>query len=125
MAADTPRTLKLTTDGDLDVSTGNLQVLKGSDAIVQSIRTRLQFFKGEWFLDLNAGVPYFQEVLKKISNPNVLTAIFRQALLETPGVSELLSLALNFDHATRKLSVDFSAQTDVGLLEPTTVTVTV
>lgn len=120
MAADTPRTLKLDADGDLDFSTGNLQVLAGAEAIVQGVLVRLQFFKGEWFLDLDAGIPYFQSVLVKNPDPNVLQTIFREAILATPGVLALTSLVLTLDRVTRRLTVAFRISTDVGELDAST-----
>jgi hypothetical protein len=117
MAADTKRDIKLTTAGDWSVVAGDLELVSGADAIVQSVRIRLQFFKGEWFLDWNAGIPYFQSVFAKISNPQLLQDIFRKAILETVGINAIQNLTLTIDGASRGLAVSFQAETDVGLLD--------
>lgn len=114
MAADTVRDLALDDDGDITVSGGDLQLVSGAEAIVQAVRIRLQFFRGEWFLDTEAGVPYFQDVLVKSPDANVLQALFRNAILETPGVSAVNGLTLTFDRTNRSLSVSYRAETDVG-----------
>lgn len=115
----TNRDIALDDDGDLSVSGGDLQLVSGADAIVQAVRIRLQFFRGEWFLDVDAGVPYFQDVLVKNPDPNVLQAVFRAAILETPGISELTALSIDFDRTNRRLSVSYRADTDVGEISST------
>lgn len=117
MAADTPRTIKLDVNGDFDISTGNLQILTGAESIAQAVRITLQFFKGEWFLNLDAGLPYFQSILVKNPDANQLQAIFRDAILAVPGVSALPSLTLTFDRTTRALSVRCRVSTDFGELD--------
>jgi hypothetical protein len=113
------RDLLIGADGDLVVTNSKLQTVDGGPAIAQAIRQRLQFFRGEWFLDLDAGVPYFQEVLGTKLAPAVLQAVFRTAIAETPGVSSVTRLALTYDGAGRKLAVDIGVETDAGLLEVT------
>ena len=86
------------------------------EAIRQSITIRLRFFRGEWFLDETAGLPYFQEIL--IKNPQVpaLQSVFRAELLKVPGVSSVESLSLVFDKPGRELAVTFRVMTDTGAI---------
>lgn len=111
-----PRSLKLTDTDDLDFSTGNLQIIGDAASIPQAIRLRLKFFKGEWFLDRDAGIPFFQDVLVKNPDPNVLQSVFRKALLDTPGVNAINELSLTRDAATRRLVLSFRVDTDAGKL---------
>lgn len=116
------RDLKLDpTTGDLELVAGDLVLVSGLDAIAQSARMRLLFFAGEWFADLDAGVPYFGEVLVKNPNPDQLRGIFRDVILGTEGVTDLLSLDLVYDGTARSVSITFTASTDLGLLGPLTV----
>ena len=117
MATDTQRDIKLDANGDWSVSAGDLELVSGAAAIVQSVKIRLAFFKGEWFLDWDAGIPYFQSVFAKISNPQLLSDIFRKAILETVGISTIHDLTLTVDRSARTLTVSFRAETDVGLLD--------
>ncbi len=124
MAADTRRDIKLTADtGDFDVSTGDLVILAGADAIIQSCRIHLSFVQGEWFLNLDAGVPYWQKVVGKVKDPNILSPIFKKALLEPQGAVSLHTLTLTYDGSTRSLGVAFELLTDVGLLGPVSLVV--
>jgi len=100
--------------GDTALEKGDLVLVDGVDAIEQHLRIRLKTFKGEWFLDQRAGMPYFQSILVKAPNLPVIVGIYRKAILTTPGVTGVDDLAVNFDAATRSLSVRFSAQTSDG-----------
>lgn len=120
MAADTVRDLKCS-GLDLVVEGGDLQLARGAAAIVQSVRIAMGFFAGEWFLDLDAGVPYYQEVLVKTPNINVLQGIFKDAILSVPGISDITTLNLSFDAASRTLTVEYTAVSDVGLIGSTEV----
>lgn len=104
------------TTGDLDVSGGTLHLTSGTEAIEQSIKIRLQFFKGEWFLDPTAGVDYFGEVLVKNPDTNAVAALFRAKILETPGVASVDSLKLDYDSQARTLSITFTGTDDTGAL---------
>ena len=99
---------------DLDLSTG-LRFVDGDDAIGQHLKIRLRFFLAEWFLDLRLGVPYYRDVL--IKNPNLVAVrgIFREVVLETPGIADVESLSTSFDPATRRLSVSLVALLDSGV----------
>lgn len=119
--ADTVRDIALDTDGDLKVEAGDLVLVSGADAIVQAVRIRLQFFRGEWFLDLSAGLPWFQSVLIKNPDPNILHTVFRDEILGTPGILSLSSLTLTSDTAARTLTVRYRADSDVGELVSTEV----
>lgn len=107
--------LKLDADNDLDLSTGGLELITGTDEIVQKLVTRLQFFLGEWFLDARQGIPYFEDVLVKNPDLVAIQGIFREAILETPGVAALLGvIETTVDSALRILSVSFTAQLESG-----------
>jgi hypothetical protein len=110
------RDLQLDTDGDLELEAGDLVLIRGAEAIIQAVNIALQFVKGEWFYDLEAGVPYFQDVLVKNPSPDLLQSTFRKAVLEVKGIESVTSLSLTLDRSTRTLSVGWSAVSDVGLL---------
>lgn len=100
----------LVTEGDIDLTSGDFVFATGPDAIAQHLRIRLRFVLGEWFFDQDIGMPYFEEILIKNPNTNVVTTLFRTAILSTPGVLSLDSLDLVLDNATRILSVTFAAR---------------
>ena|ERR1017187_10157225 len=104
------------TGGDWTVVAGQLVFVDGADYIRQSWACRLAFFQGEYKYDINFGMPYFQQILIKGFNANIVRGAFNNMTLGTPGVSSVKSLTLNFNHAARAMSVSAEAQTDLGLL---------
>lgn len=95
-------------------ATGNLVFVTGADAVAQRVRSRLQFFRGEWFLDTRQGVPYFEDILVKNPRRELVVSLLREAILETPGVASITTFSLSIDNATRSASVTFKALTTDG-----------
>ncbi len=95
----------------LDPATGDLALpitlLFGADAVLQKIRSRFRFFKGEWFLDTRLGVPYLQIVLVKNPDLILINAIFSKVLATTPGVASVDSFTCLLDRPTRTLTCTF------------------
>ncbi len=113
-----PRDLLLGPDGDLVVGT-DLQWSRGLQAIAQSCRIALLMFAGEWFLDLEAGIPYFDEILGFRSTAARLE--FLAALRAVDGVTEVTTLELSFDSATRALTITWAVSTAFGDTSPDTI----
>lgn len=117
-----PGALKLTADGDLDRSVNRVQFASGLDAVVQGVRMRMLLCKGEWFANLDVGVPYLERdgvpaneaLLGQVFHEAKALAAFRRAILATPGVKDVVSLTALFDPATRNLSVTWRASTVFG-----------
>lgn len=112
----------LTAEGGeaLELVDGDLVLAYGLDAITQDVRQSLELFYGEWFLDPDAGTPWFEDVLgQKQPNLAIARASLVSRILSRPGVKELISFTFDFDNATRALSVAFEASTDVGELNLT------
>lgn len=102
------------TSWDLSMGDTDLQLVDGPDAILQHLKQRLKTFLGEWFLDQRIGVPYFQQVFVKHPDPLVLDSAFKAEIINTPGITELLSFALSLDSASRGLHLSFAAGGDGG-----------
>lgn len=108
-------------DFAIDQATGDLALLDGSpylvtdnEAIKQHLKIRLQFWLGEWFLDLSEGIPLRTHVLIRAPSIVVLRSIFSQVIVDTPGISEVRRLTLSFDRQNRGLAVSFSAVLEEG-----------
>lgn len=107
------------TDGDIYLtSSGDLAVVTGSDAVKQHIAQRLRFVRGEWFMDITRGVPYFFDILgQKAPDLSNLSAVMKDAILGTPGVTGLSSFGLSLDRQTRELTLTFVATSDDGEID--------
>lgn len=86
------------------------------EGIQQRISQVLKTIAGEWFLDLDYGLPYFEQIL--IKNPNLPSVqdTFRRALLSVKGVSSVERLTLDLNTTSRTLTVSWVVLTDLGLL---------
>lgn len=101
--------LLLDDNGDLDFSTGDLKL---GISVSQCIAIRLKYFLGEWFLDLDKGLPYFQQVFVKPADPTGVAGLMRKTILDTPGVSAVTSFDYEFDNVSRTLTLTFAVIVD-------------
>ncbi len=108
--------LEINSDSDLNIIEGDLVLCDFTTEIPQLLKRRLRFFLKEWFLDESLGVPYFEEVLVKNPSPVAVDGILKRAIIETPGVIDLIRFDLDYDQALRKFVVSFEARSVTGLL---------
>lgn len=94
--------------GDLEAH-GGRQWVSGSAYIAQKIKQRLGFYKGEWFKDLNLGVPWLQYILIKNPSLEVVRSIVRKAILDVPGVTSVTTCTVTHDTAERMAAITFVA----------------
>lgn len=95
--------------GDLQLVGGQLVLVSGVEAIAQDIRTRLRWFRGEWFLDARTGFPWFERVLGQKVTERVVELLLRRAIGTTPGVTRIATLRVSIDRRSRELQATFSA----------------
>lgn len=65
--------------------------VSGNDQIAQRIKTLLQTFMGEFFLDQNFGIPWVQTIFQKPANQAVFDSIIKRAILSVQGVKLIAS----------------------------------
>lgn len=87
---------------------------RGTNNVLQDILCRLRTFEGEWFLNVNLGLPYFQQVLVKNPDVALVAAEYKETILTTPGVKSLDKFTLDIDRLTRRLFVTFTCSTVAG-----------
>ena len=70
-------------------------------------------FKGEWFLDLDAGTPYYQTLFRKNPPPALIRGVFNRIISDCEGVDAVTSLTFSVGR-DRKLSLAFTARLKDG-----------
>jgi len=89
------------------------------DAVGQMIMTRLNLFEGEWWLDLNDGLPLWQQILA-VSGANArqdqISLLIQQRIRETPFVTEITEAKINYDGNSRSLTFYAVVKTQFGSL---------
>lgn len=94
--------------------TGDIVFVSGVAAVRQELDSNLSLVRGEWFLDASAGIPLFEDVLKKAPSLATVEAAYRAAIMATEGVRSILSFSLKLDRRLRRLLITFSVDTDAG-----------
>jgi len=107
----------LNSSHDVEFSGNDISIVTGLDERIQRLKQNLKYFLSEWFLNTGEGIPYFQEIFVKQVDPDRVDAVFKEAILNTHGVIELLTFELDLDEQTRKLTLTFSARFDEGVVE--------
>ena len=107
---------------DVSIVNGKLVLTDMSDEVAQNVRIRLQTYEGEWFLDTELGVPWFQQILGK-KDTAVANLLIRQEISNTNGVSGIVSFNPLFNHLTRSLSIYSKIRTVYGTDESVSVSI--
>ncbi len=99
-------------DGDYSFGQGDSTFLINSpDAVALAVKTRLNLWCGDWFLDVEEGTPYREAVLEK----NYASAMaLRERILGTIGVTDIASLDARRDPDTRKITITATINTRYG-----------
>lgn len=103
--------------GDLEVGRDGQLVctLTTAETLAQRIRTRMQTFLGEYYLDERVGVPYFEEVQRKNPDISSVRALLLAELLRVPGVKSVSQFDTEFDSKARTFKIYFQATSDEGI----------
>lgn len=114
---------KLDSNGDYTFGKRNGNFFVNSpDAAGQAVKTRLMLFRGEWFLDINAGLPYNSQVLGA-GTVRTYDAAIQAEILNTQGITEtgvrnvvskIIDYASSVDPVTRKAKVSCKIDTIFG-----------
>lgn len=84
---------------------GNLGVVTEAAAVGQHVRQRLMFYRGEWFLDTTAGVPWLQEIMGSAYDPALAEAVVKAEILGTHGVTSIEAFSVSFVRSRRALAI--------------------
>lgn len=100
-------------DLKLDIETHDLDVnfvwADGWEGVTQQIRIRLLTFLGEYFLDLEAGLPWRQLILVKAPDVEAIKAVIRASVADVPGVLAVTTVGAVYDASQRVLALSFTA----------------
>lgn len=91
--------------GDYTFGQGQLNFwINVPQAVAQAVKTTLLLWLGEWYLDVNAGTPYPEEILGTHSQAMADLAI-QQTVLSVQGVNSISDFESTIDPGSRKYSV--------------------
>ncbi|HBV39217.1 MAG TPA: hypothetical protein DEF05_05915 [Erwinia sp.] len=101
-------------DGDYAFGKGDSAFLVNSpECVAQAIKTRLQLWYGQWFLDTTEGTPWLQSLTGR-QNSTAAEMVLRQRILATQGVKSILSFNTTFDSSSRRAIFTVTVETLYG-----------
>ena len=107
--------IKLTTLHDIDLTTGDLALFTELQHLaVQQVKMRLLLFKGEWFRDIDIGIPYVQDIFGRKDTQNAADANIKNTILATDNIQSITKYSSSINPQTRTFFVIFSAITNSG-----------
>jgi hypothetical protein len=102
-------------DNNLELIDKDFQITDNlSRYVSQKLRIRLSFFRGEWYLNINKGIPYFESVFVKDPNISFIEDLIVLEITTCPYIEELLELNLTVEKSTRELIINFKARLENG-----------
>lgn len=101
---------RLTSDGDYVFGQGKAQFLSGSEAVAQAVITHLKLLLGEWWEDVNNGLPLWQSILGQPGSADNLQSvdnIIKDRILSTSQdgnklISSIDDYTRTYDASTRE-----------------------
>lgn len=99
--------LLLTESGDLYLSpeTGDIVI---TDSVQQAAIIRLKWFKDEWRINPDYGLPYYDEILIKNPNESLIRSRISEELLSIDEVETVDDIEISIDSKTRRAKITFS-----------------
>jgi hypothetical protein len=101
---------------------GQQDFLQGVDAVAQAIETSLKLFTGEWWEDINDGLPLWTNLLgysganKNKSNAVIIKRILGINLNGTNLVSGMTNVSNTYDSKSRKYTFTGTAKSIYGYI---------
>jgi len=106
--------LLLDSNNDLVIEGFDLQLTSNKISLGQLLKQRLKSFKGDWFLDINEGMPYYEDIIGQRNSVDAIRAIFTREIRQTEGVKDIVSLDMSVGARTRTLNVSFVVLDELG-----------
>lgn len=92
--------------GDLEVSDREFVLVSDLPAVAQEVEVVLRWERGEWFLDVTRGTPWFAEILGKGTPLSTIRSLLVTEILTVPDVTFVRRLDLELDPVERLLTGD-------------------
>lgn len=82
--------------------------------VAQKLRRGLKIVLGEWYLNINLGLPYIPKDGDVQPTPTTMAAAMKAYILSVDGVESIDRFDFSFDAHQRKFSVDFQVKLTDG-----------
>ena len=103
-------------DNDIHVEDGELPLVTGLKETEQLTRQVLKSSIDDWFLDLELGLPFFQQIFKKATTIADIEGIFLDRITAIPSILNVSKFDIEYEPTTRDVNIIFTAKTTDGIL---------
>lgn len=107
------KAFKLNNDGDVSIVNNEIEMIKGTDEVLQQIRQIFRSNQGEWYFNPEYGLNY-ENLLAKEPNLDLIRDEIKNGLSQCSRVMSIDYVTVNYDRSARKLYVDFQATDTEG-----------
>lgn len=101
---------------------GDSVVSEAGANVAQRLYIMLRTFAGEWYLNTDHGIPYFQSILGQKTTAQAIDLIFQQKILAEEGVQEIVEFSSNLS-PSRVYSMSFKVKANGLVVELTNIEV--
>jgi hypothetical protein len=102
---------------DILITDGDLELVSGGEEVAQSAKIAILFIRGDWFLNLLEGLPWFTEMFSTQVSYSRKRDLIKSAILETIGVIQLTQFTFAKNDADRNVEITFTVKTDFDTIE--------
>jgi hypothetical protein len=96
---------------------GNIKIIEGLESLSENLDQRLKLFRGKYFMDTTAGVPYFEEILKKPVDQDLSASVLNAEVLKESEVTNIKNVVAELDRNTREFSYSVVIESIFGETE--------
>lgn len=107
----------LDADNNIRLDNGDLAINDRRADVQQRLRQRLRLFHGEWFRDSTQGVRYRERIFIREFRASWADREIRQAVRQVAGVTSIVGIDVQHDHAQQQVSVTVRYKDDAGSSE--------
>lgn len=92
---------------DLKIEQGDIALCPDDNTCLsQAIGIKLKTIKGEWFLDITQGIPYFTHIFGQHRSVSYIREVMVSEILSISGVKEVNNFSVSME-SNRKLLISF------------------
>lgn len=109
---------RLSPINDYQFGRGLQDFCQDADAVGQAVKTRLLLLKGEWWENIEDGLPLFQNILgSRTKDIDGVDLIIRERIVGTQGVTNINFYQSDLDNITRIFKINCEIETIYGNTE--------
>lgn len=107
------------TNNDISIINGSMSLVDKDEKIEQTLRIRLKTLFGEWFLDNEAGVDYYNVIFKdKRYRAIEVETMIKEVILDTEGITNITEYSQDLtkidNFGVKQIEINFTVITIYG-----------